>query len=139
MSKETTEEALAWAEKRRNDVREWGITRQVPCPKCNAGIGEDCHSEPLYHIQPAGHAERRRLARQKGDRYVPVTVDEVAENIAIGVHTGLRKGSEAPSSATLWRAISDSDDGAWSDAAEYAAWCMDYMGWRVTKPERIEE
>jgi len=135
---DTTTEAWAWAEQRKIEVREAGITRQVPCPKCGAGIGEDCHSEPLWHINPKGHADRQRLARQKGDRYVPVPKEELVEAIAIGVHTGLRKGSSAPSSADLWKAIRMSDDGAWNDAAEYAAWCMEYMGWRVMKPEQVE-
>jgi hypothetical protein len=67
-------------------------------------------------------------------KWVDVTSDELQEAIAIGVHTGLRKGSEAPDSGKLWRAISDSDDTSWSDAARYAAWCMEYMGWRVQKP-----
>lgn len=127
-----------WPDKRRAEVHEAGITRQVPCPRCGAGIGEDCHSEPLWHINTQGHAERRRLARKGGDRHVAVSQEELAEAIAIGVHTGLRKGSEAPDSARLHRAITDSKDSSWSDAAAYAAWCMEYMGWRITKPEQVE-
>lgn len=59
--------------------------------------------------------------------------DELQGQIAIGMHTGLRKGSEAPSSAGLWRAISDSTDTAWSDAAAYCVWGLRQMGYEVTK------
>jgi hypothetical protein len=59
--------------------------------------------------------------------------DEFAEQIAMGVHTGLRKGSEAPSSASLWRAISESSDSAWSDAAEYCVSGLKAMGYRLMR------
>ncbi len=65
--------------------------------------------------------------------WVDVEMEELVEAIAVGVHTGLRKGSEAPSSATLWQAISRSDDGAWSEACEWAANCFELMGWRVQR------
>lgn len=59
--------------------------------------------------------------------------DEFEEQIAIGMHTGLRKGSEAPSSGPLWRAISESDDGAWEDAARFTVYCLKSMGYRLVK------
>jgi hypothetical protein len=43
-----------------------------------------------------------------------------AEMIAEGMHAGLRKGSDAPDAAALWRAIADSKTSAWSDAARFA-------------------
>jgi hypothetical protein len=61
-------------------------------------------------------------------RYEQVDKDVAAELIGEGVHTGLRKGSEAPSSATLWRAISESNDGAWSDALAYCMLGLESMG-----------
>ena len=76
--------------------------------------------------------------------YEPVTKDEAREQIAIGVHTGLRKGSEAPDSAKLWRAISDSNDSSWSDAVRYCVNGLESMGWALcrkvevpSKPKRI--
>lgn len=65
--------------------------------------------------------------------YEPVTAEEAQEQIAIGVHTGLRKGSEAPDSAKLWRAISDSNDTSWSDAVRYCVWGLERMGYAICK------
>jgi hypothetical protein len=59
----------------------------------------------------------------------------LADNIAIGMHTGLRKGSEAMSSMTIWRAISESQDSAWSDAAMYCVWGLKQMGYKITREE----
>lgn len=64
---------------------------------------------------------------------VEVDDDEFAEHIAIGMHTGLRKGSAAPSSGPLWRAISESSDSAWSDAAAFAVYGIKAMGYRLVK------
>lgn len=49
------------------------------------------------------------------------------------MHTGLRKGSDAPSSGPLWRAISESTDSAWGDAAEFTVEGMASMGYRLCK------
>ena len=67
--------------------------------------------------------------------YTPVPDEEAREQIAVGVHTGLRKGSEAPSSAPLWRAISDSKDSAWTDAVAYCLWGLKSMGYVLCKEE----
>ena len=64
---------------------------------------------------------------------IEVTDDELREQIAVGMHTGLRKGSEAPDSARLWRAISESNDSSWSDAAAYCVWGLRQQGYRVTR------
>jgi hypothetical protein len=69
----------------------------------------------------------------KPNAFIYVEDDEFAEHIAIGVHTGLRKGSEAPSSGMLWRAISESDDSAWLDACNYAVYGLKSMGYRLVK------
>jgi hypothetical protein len=66
-------------------------------------------------------------------KMVDVPDDELQEQIAIGMHTGLRKGSEAPSSGPLWRAINDSNDGAWSDAAAFTVYGLRAMGYKITK------
>ncbi len=64
---------------------------------------------------------------------VDVTAEELAGQIAVGVHTGLRKGSEAPSSADLWQAISKSEDSAWTDAAHFCAYGLESMGYTTTR------
>lgn len=65
--------------------------------------------------------------------YVEVTDEELAGEIAIGMHTGLRKGSEAPDSAKLWQAIYDSNDSSWSDAARFCVYGLRQMGYEVRK------
>ena len=73
------------------------------------------------------------MADRKPSAFIYVEDDEWAEHIAIGVHTGLRKGSEAPTSGPLWKAISESDDGAWMDACNYAVYGLKSMGYRLVK------
>ena len=41
--------------------------------------------------------------------------------LAEGVHTGLRKGTDAPDAPKLWQALADRDTTAWADACEFAA------------------
>jgi hypothetical protein len=65
--------------------------------------------------------------------YEPVDKDVAAELIGEGVHVGLRKGSEAPSSGPLWKAISGSTDTAWSDAIGYCVWGLESMGYVLCK------
>ena len=60
---EQVAEAEWYREKRILDIREWGITRLVPCPTCGAKVAEDCHTEPGWHPIPDGHAQRRKNAR----------------------------------------------------------------------------
>jgi hypothetical protein len=64
-----------------------------------------------------------------------MATDAFAVNIAIGVHTGLRKGTDAPSSARLWQAINECDDTAWADAARFAAEGIESMGYKLVKVE----
>jgi hypothetical protein len=59
--------------------------------------------------------------------------DEFVAMLCEGAHTGLRKGSEAPSSGPLWRAISESTDSAWSDAMTYCVEGLKSMGYRLVK------
>lgn len=65
--------------------------------------------------------------------WAPVPDAEAEEQIGLGVHTGLRKGSEAPSSGPLWRAIGESDDSAWSDAVRFCVHGLASMGYRLCK------
>ena len=73
--------------------------------------------------------------RQVGDKVTGTVLetDRLIGIIGTGVHTGLRKGSDAPSAHGLWTAISRSQDGAWSDAAEYCLWSLRYMGYEIVK------
>ena len=68
------------------------------------------------------------------------TVDRetVLSLLGEGIHTGLRKGSDAPSAPRLWDAIRGSKDGAWGDALDYALWGLRYMGYDVVKVATIE-
>lgn len=60
-------------------------------------------------------------------------MEEAVEQVAVGVHTGLRKGTEADSAMGLWNAISASQDGAWSDAVTFCLWSLEQMGYRLCK------
>jgi len=73
------------------------------------------------------------LTKDVAPAQVEVSAEELAGQIAVGVHTGLRKGSEAPSSADLWQAIAKSDDSAWSDAAAFCAHGLISMGYKITR------
>lgn len=66
-------------------------------------------------------------------KYEPVEDADAIEQIAVGMHTGLRKGSEAPDSAKLWRAISESTDSSWNDAANYTVYCLKAMGYAICR------
>lgn len=68
-------------------------------------------------------------------KMVEVTTDELAGALAEGMHTGLRKGSDADDSHYLWKMISDSKTDAWGDAAEYCAWGLKEMGYKVMREE----
>lgn len=62
--------------------------------------------------------------------------EEVLSMLGEGIHTGLRKGTDAESAHDLWVAISNSNDGAWSDALDYALWGIQYMGYEIVKVEK---
>lgn len=49
-----------------------------------------------------------------------VTREDFCDLLGEGIHTGLRKGTDAPDAHALWKAIADSETGAWQDAIEYA-------------------
>lgn len=62
---------------------------------------------------------------------VELPLSGLADVIAEGLHTGLRKGTDAEDSHDLWKAISDSQTSAWSDAAKFCAYGMRSMGLTV--------
>jgi len=64
-----------------------------------------------------------------------VAGSELASVIGEGLHTGLRKGTDAPESAALWRAISESDR-AWHEALAFLVDGLASMGFVVTKPAK---
>jgi len=70
--------------------------------------------------------------------YTPVDDNTATSLLGEGIHTGLRKGSEAPSSTTLWRAISDSDDSAWADALAFCVEGLREMGYVLCKQDEGE-
>lgn len=72
-------------------------------------------------------------------KQIEVSDEEFQEHIAIGVHTGLRKGTDAPDSAALWRAIGASTDTSWSDACRFAVYGIKSMGYRLVKDEEVGE
>jgi hypothetical protein len=61
----------------------------------------------------------------------PVDAEEAASLIGEGVHTGLRKGTDAEGAHDLWEAIRKSDDGAWGAALEYMVSGLESMGYRL--------
>lgn len=64
--------------------------------------------------------------------YEPVDDETATSLLGEGIHTGLRKGSDAPEAPALWKAISDSDQ-AWSDALDFAVWGLHSMGYVLCK------
>lgn len=68
-----------------------------------------------------------------------VSDDTFAALIGEGVHTGLRKGSEAPSSRLLWDIISTVPDTAWSDALAFMVEGLGYVGYHLVKGDEIPE
>jgi hypothetical protein len=73
------------------------------------------------------------------DTWEPLESAEAAELIGEGIHTGLRKGGEAESSVDLWKAISESEDSAWSDALTYMVDGLEYMGYKLCTRVPAEE
>lgn len=65
-------------------------------------------------------------------KWTPVDNDEATSLIGEGLHTGLRKGTDAPEAHDLWESIRNSDQ-AWSDALNYLMWGLETMGYRLCK------
>lgn len=69
----------------------------------------------------------------------PISRETAMSVIGEGVHTGLRRGSDAPESGPLWRAIRESDQ-AWADALEYCIDGLEVMGLAICRktPEGVD-
>jgi len=57
----TAAELEEFRQQRIHAIQRNGAIRRVECPKCEALVGEDCHSKPKYYIG-AFHAARKSLA-----------------------------------------------------------------------------
>lgn len=68
----------------------------------------------------------------------PVSDQSARSIIGEGVHTGLRKGTEAPGAHQLWKAIQASDR-AWSEALGFFVWGLDQMGYALCKKVPVEQ
>lgn len=68
------------------------------------------------------------------ETYTPVDKETALSLLGEGIHTGLRKGTDAAGSHAAWKAISANDSG-WSDALEFFYWGLEYMGYAVCKVE----
>jgi hypothetical protein len=66
--------------------------------------------------------------------YIPIPEEEIRSLIGEGLHTGLRKGTDAPGANALWTAIADSDQ-AWSDALRFLVRGLEVMGLAVCRKE----
>lgn len=66
--------------------------------------------------------------------YTPVEADIAAEIIGEGLHTGLRKGSDAPEAHALWAAISESDQ-AWPAALSFLMAGLNAMGYALCRKD----
>jgi len=58
--------------------------------------------------------------------------DDAASVVGEGLHTGLRKGTDAPEAHDLWKAIQDSEQ-AWSDAIDYLLWGLEQMNLAICR------
>lgn len=60
-------------------------------------------------------------------KYTPLSTDDAVSILGEGLHTGLRKGTDAADADFLWKAISDSNTSAWSDALRFLVRGLDQM------------
>lgn len=67
-------------------------------------------------------------------RYVPVSDEDTTSLLGEGIHTGLRKGTDAPGAHETWMAINTNDE-AWSEALDWAVWGLHEMGFVLCKVE----
>ena len=59
--------------------------------------------------------KKLRMVEPPNISWVLLPADQARGIIGMGLHTGLRKGTDAPEALALWEAISGSDQ-AWDDA-----------------------
>lgn len=68
--------------------------------------------------------------------WTPLPAEKAASICGEGVHTALRKGTNAPGAHKAWRAIADMDSDGWSDAMAWFVWSLDYMGMAICTKEK---
>lgn len=61
-------------------------------------------------------------------KHVELSHEDACDFLGEAIHTGLRKGSDAPDAHDLWQAISASNTTAWSDAIEFAVHALEQGG-----------
>lgn len=71
----------------------------------------------------------------KDKTYKDVSDEDFKSLLGEGIHTGLRKGTDAPGAHDLWVSISNSGQ-AWSGAVAYAVWGLKYMGYKLVEEEK---
>lgn len=70
--------------------------------------------------------------------YEKIPDDEAQDILGEGIHTGLRKGTDAPGSHKAWKAIAAENSG-WSDALKFFLWGLDYMGYAICKKVEVKD
>lgn len=70
--------------------------------------------------------------------WMPVSADLAMELLGEGIHTGLRKGSDAHDAHELWLAIDRSESSAWSDALRYFISGLDAMGFAICEKGGVD-
>lgn len=71
-------------------------------------------------------------------RWVPVDNATAKSVIGEGLHTGLRRGTDAPEAPALWNQIARSEQ-AWSDALAFLVSGLDCMGMALCKKEESDD
>lgn len=66
-------------------------------------------------------------------KYEPISEEEALSLLGEGIHTGLRKGTDAANSTATWKAIADS---GWDDALKFFLDGLDFMGYAIVKKEQ---
>lgn len=61
----------------------------------------------------------KKVKEQKEEK--KCTVDNLGENIAVLIHTGLRKWCDDPNSGEIWRLIHEMEDGQWENLCRLVA------------------
>lgn len=64
--------------------------------------------------------------------YSPISDADAISMLGEGIHTGLRKGTEAPGSHAAWKSIGAENSG-WSEAVAFALWGLHEMGYAIVK------
>jgi hypothetical protein len=76
--------------------------------------------------------------RTEHSTWVPIDEETAMSIIGEGIHTGVRKGSEDPSSAKLWGMIADSGT-SWDDALHWLMYGLDAMDMALCKREKVQD